>query len=365
VATNYPCPGCSADLKWSPGDGDLQCPYCGHTGSAPVSEQATAPAPNREVVEHSLASGLQQATRGWGASLSQHRCSGCGAVTAVPAEVTATACAFCGTTKIAEYTDAEGVLRPESLLPFAVDERTAKAGFRKWVGGLWFRPSSLKSMSRLEKISGVYVPVWTFDTRTTNHWNAEAGFYYYVQESTTDAQGKATTKKVRKTRWEPASGTVHADFDDHLVQASAGLDQKLFEGLFPYDTSMLQPFETKYLAGFMAERYQISLKEGWSLAQVALSKKITAKCRGHVPGDTQRGLMVSTRWQDITFKHCLLPVWVAAYRHGDKVYQYVVNGVTGKTHGTAPWSWVKIAAFSVAVLGAIGAVIGIIALLNR
>jgi hypothetical protein len=357
MSDRYPCPSCGADLNWSPGDGDLNCPYCAHTGPAPdVEGAAAAAAAAPSVVEHDLDAVLDGALRGWGSEVRQHRCSACSAVTAMPPEVIATSCPFCGTTKIEDQPVDESVLRPESLLPFAVDERTAIAGFRKWVSGLWFRPATLKSMSRLERISGVYVPVWTFDTDTTSHWNADAGYHYYEEEHTTNAQGKATTRKVKKTRWEPASGTVHAQYDDWLVQASAGLDQDLFKGLEPFDTSMLRPYESKYLAGFLAERYQISLKAGWGVAQGEISSDLRAKCRSKVPGDTGRNLNLSTQWRDTTFKHCLLPVWIAAYQYNGKAYRYVVNGVTGKMHGTAPLSWLKIIGCAVLVVGTLAVI---------
>ena len=96
-----------------------------------------------------------------------------------------------------------------------------------------------------------------------------------------------------------------------------------------------------------------------------MSSQIRSQCSSQVPGDTSRTLHVSTAWRDTTVKHCLLPVWIAAYRYNGEVYRYVVNGVTGKTHGTAPWSWVKIVAFAVCVVGVVAGGIGLITLLSR
>ena len=61
-----------------------------------------------------------------------------------------------------------------------------------------------------------------------------------------------------------------------------------------------------------------------------------------IPGDTYRYLDTDIRTWDETFKHCLLPVWISAYQYKGKTFHYVVNGVTGKRDGTAPYSWVKI-----------------------
>ncbi|MEM8581825.1 MAG: primosomal protein N' (replication factor Y) - superfamily II helicase, partial [Pseudomonadota bacterium] len=56
----------------------------------------------------------------------------------------------------------------------------------------------------------------------------------------------------------------------------------------------------------------------------------------------QRIDAIETRVSDVTFKHILLPVWVAAYRYGGKSYRFVVNGQDGKVAGERPFSAIKI-----------------------
>jgi hypothetical protein len=46
---------------------------------------------------------------------------------------------------------------------------------------------------------------------------------------------------------------------------------------------------------------------------------------------------------DTTFKHILLPVWLAAYKYRGKSYRFVVNGRTGRVQGERPYSAIKIA----------------------
>jgi hypothetical protein len=336
MAETHPCAGCGADLQWSPGDGDLKCLYCGTTTEVMHSEQTAA------IVEHDLYAALMSAPKGWGQEVNEFRCTSCGAFTAVEAHITATECAFCGTTQMEVQPIEEDVLRPESLLPFAIEKKTAKSGFAKWTKTLWFRPNDLKLRAKMDGLAGVYVPIWTFDALTDSDWNAEAGFHYYVTVSYTDSQGNSKTRQEQRTRWEWRNGRVKRRFDDWLVQASFGLSQELFEGLLPYDTSGLVPYSTQYLAGFVAERYQMSLEDGWGVGKQGISAVVRAACANDVPGDTYRNLDVSTRWSHETFKHCLVPVWMSAYRYKDKVYHYVVNGVTGKMHGTAPYSVLKI-----------------------
>ena len=81
--------------------------------------------------------------------------------------------------------------------------------------------------------------------------------------------------------------------------------------------------------------------------------------RSRIGGDEQRIDSINSRYDAISFKHLLLPVWLLAYRYHDKVYQVVVNASTGEVQGERPYSWIKITLF---VLG-IAAVAGVIALI--
>ena len=64
-------------------------------------------------------------------------------------------------------------------------------------------------------------------------------------------------------------------------------------------------------------------------------------------------------YNDVTFKHILLPVYAAAYRYRGTVYQFLVNARTGEVQGNRPWSWWKI---SLAVLAGLLVVLLIVAL---
>ena len=327
----------------------MECPYC---GARTEVDDSPAPGIPETVVEYDLDAALATVLRGWGAQVAEFRCSQCGACTAVEPHVTVTACAFCGTTQLEVQPATDDVIRPESLLPFSIEEKHARKGFKAWINGLWFRPGDLKIRAKLDGLKGVYAPVFTFDMKSDTDWRAQAGFYYYVTVSV----GKGSTRKERRTRWEWHSGNVRQHFDDWMVLASEGLTQELFDGVMPYDTSALVPYDKRYLAGFIAERYQRDLHDCWGVGLSEMGVVIDAAVQRDIPGDTHRSLTQSTRTWDETFKHCLVPVWISAYRYKEKTYHYVVNGVTGKMNGTAPYSWVKIslAVLSLAAVCALG-----------
>ena len=101
----------------------------------------------------------------------------------------------------------------------------------------------------------------------------------------------------------------------------------------------------RQVQGFSAESYAVELQPAWSRAQNDMATIQERRCSDDVPGDTQRFLRVSNTFGDTTFKHVLLPVWIAAFRYNGKVYRFLVNGQTGKVSGNAPYSVLKITLF--------------------
>jgi hypothetical protein len=186
-------------------------------------------------------------------------------------------------------------------------------------------------------------------------WTAEAGFYYYTTETYTEVengQQVTRTREIQHVRWEPASGAREDSFDDILVCASRGLPGPLVARLHTFDTSALQPYSPAYLAGFRAERYAVDLREALERATVLVHDEQTKRCAADVPGDTQRGLDVRDRLSNVTFKHVLLPLWIAAYRYKGRAHRFLVNGQTGEVQGTAPLSVAKIAALVLVLIAA-------------
>jgi len=94
-------------------------------------------------------------------------------------------------------------------------------------------------------------------------------------------------------------------------------------------------------------------KEGWNSAKGQVVENERKECSKALDGDTQRGLRVNTRLSGITWKHMLLPMYVAAYMFGAKTYRFVVNGQTGEVQGQAPISWIKVGVIAAVVAGVV------------
>ena len=228
------------------------------------------------------------------------------------------------------------------MLPFALEERQAHKAMTDWLGKLWFAPNGLQQYARKgRRMDGIYVPYWTFDADTKSSYRGQRGTVYYESRTVT-RNGKRVTQRVQKVRWRAVSGRVARFFDDVLVLASRSLPKRYTDNLEPWDLAALEPYRPEFLAGFRAEGYAVELADGFAEARVQMDRMIQRDVKFDIGGDRQRITDIDTTVDDITFKHILLPVWLAAYKYRGKTYRFVVNGRTGRVQGERPWSAIKI-----------------------
>jgi hypothetical protein len=338
VAHRFPCDTCGSDLRFDPGGHQLVCDHCGNV--APIEADGPWSGSIKELdfrrgVDQRLSAEEIEETR-------VTTCPNCGAQTEFDADVHAAECPFCATPVVTD-TGTHRHIKPRGLLPFELDEGSARTALTGWLGSLWFAPGGLTDYARKgRKMNGIYVPYWTFDADTKSQYSGQRGTHYY-ETRTVMRDGKRTQVRVRKTRWRSVSGRVARFFDDVLVLASKSLPKKYTDGLEPWDLSALEPYKPEYLAGFRAEGYQVELVDGFDEARAYMDRMIRRDVKYDIGGDDQRVGAVDTAVNDVTFKHILLPVWLAAYKYRGTTYRFVVNGRTGRVQGERPYSAWKIA----------------------
>jgi len=338
----FPCPNCGGELAWEPGAEKMRCTYCDSMVDVPQRGEFQAE-------EHDLLAFLERVPKagGYGVKLQAFSCRQCGAtVEAPPSDRRDITCPFCATAYVAEASaPVEGVIQPESLLPFKVDKKKSQGMFSDWLGKGWFRPNDLKNLGRLDRVAGLYLPFFTFDAHAESSWEAMAGYYYYVSERVAEVENGRTVyrdRQVQKTRWEPASGNRADDYDDVLVPGVQQDRLDLILRVYPYDTAQLVPYSSMYLAGFGILNADMALKVVYQIAKRNMEEDQAGRCSKDVPGDTQRDLRVSTRLYGQTFKHLLCPLWIGSFKYKGRVFPFAINGQSGKIYGEKPWSWVKI-----------------------
>jgi hypothetical protein len=349
----YPCSKCGGLLTFKPGTQHLICEYCGQENQI---EQRFD-----EIQEYDFHQALIELAQAKPVSeVAQIQCDACGAGFKFVGSVHAGECPFCGTTIITSTAQTKPIT-PKSLLPFKINEQQAKQQFQSWLKGLWFAPNKVKKYADDDaKLLGVYIPYWTFDSSTeTTYLGARGDAYYVNQQVQTVRAGQMVSeiRQVPQIRWTPVRGRVARFFDDVLIGASKSLPRQILDQLEPWDLANLESYNESYLTGFTSEYYQVNLDQGFDEAKRKMDNVIYQDIAFDIGGDQQRVDQFSTRHNNTTYKHCLLPVWSAAFRYQQKAYRFVINGRTGQVQGERPYSIWKIAFAVIFGLIAVGGLI--------
>ncbi len=331
----FPCHNCGAKLAFAPGTHALKCEYCGFVNEIPQSEE--------EIHELDFHEYLEIARQESVADQEQTvKCSACAAEFTARGDATSDTCPFCGSHAIITVA-AEVRIRPKSLLPFKYKKEEARTAYEGWLKKCWLAPNDLKHFAReTGGLQGMYIPYWTYDSNTTTWYSGMRGIHRYRTETYTDSNGNTQTRQVRETDWYPCSGTVFDQFDDILVNATDAVPQKHAQALQNWDLPSLVPYQDEYLSSFRTVRYKTGLEEGFEVAKRIMDPTIDRSIRYDIGGDEQRILSKKTQYDDITFKHILLPVWLGAYKFREKTYSFLVNARTGEVKGDAPISVWKV-----------------------
>jgi len=149
-------------------------------------------------------------------------------------------------------------------------------------------------------------------------------------------------RRERRTSWWPVSGNFQRFFDDVLILANDGLLKDHLESLEPWPLDKLVPFNQQLLAGQLSRTYDIELDECFAEARAKIDAALHADVVSRIGGDEQQVTSINSRYEAVTYKHILLPVWLMAYRYNNRTYQVFINACTGEVTGQRPWSLPKI-----------------------
>ena len=333
-ATTFSCPSCGGRPVWDPESQGLLCPFCGTKTAVTLDHIRPA--------EYDIDTAPEALAQDWGTEKRAVRCKACGAETVLDQHDTANLCPFCGSPHVLDDQSSAGIA-PESTLPFRVSKQTAAASFSKWLKGKLFAPSAAKKAARLEQITGVYLPHWTYDDDASAHYVGEAGHHYYVNVPVVvERNGKRVTemRREQRTRWEPAAGYVEHYFDDVIVPASERLPADLLGRVQPYNLDELCDYKAEYLSGFIAEKPAVDVHRGWDTARADIEGDLRQMARQDIlsHADEARVHRIDAHHSKIRYKLTLLPMYLSSFTYKQKAYHVLVNGQTGRCGGQAPVS---------------------------
>lgn len=321
------CPGCGANMIF---DADLQTLYCPHCGSKKELGEAKI-AKEKDIMEGLSADSVWKADE-----TVVFRCDNCGAKVVLQKDETAKICPFCGTAHVQKTEELAG-LKPDAVLPFAFGQEKALEYSKTWAKKRFFAPRKFKKNLNAENVNGVYTPCFTFDSHTFSTYHGRIGKRH------TRVVGSGKNQRTETyTVWRNISGSYNEFFDDVAITAGDKCGQKELDKISPYDTNSGKEYREQYLLGFMAYHYDHELSECWNSAKAKMDKVIRNNILRQYDYDVVDYLNVSTTHENVKYKYVMIPVYVGNFTFKQKLYNFFVNGTTGKTYGKYPKSLLRV-----------------------
>ncbi|MBT2572588.1 TFIIB-type zinc ribbon-containing protein [Bacillus sp. ISL-51] len=315
---SYKCPNCGDDMVFDSSSGMLTCHSCGRQDqieSLPKEYITT------RFSEHEA---------------NEYRCENCGAVLMTEAETTATTCGFCGGAAVLADR-LSGNLAPSMVIPFTISKDEAMSAFKKWCRNGRLTPKGFMSADRVKNITGMYVPFWMFDLNSKVQVNAVCTRVHHYDDG---------EYRVTETEYFNAFRDINLDYLKIPVDASEKMSDELMDKLEPYSYSELKEFNTAYLAGYIAEKYNYTDDDLFPRAKDKISHYIDSYVRSTFSGYTTVDITdEDIHTNKLNSFYVLLPVWMVSYDYERTEHIFAMNGQTGKVVGKPPISSGKVAAW--------------------
>lgn len=335
-AKRFNCPNCGAAIAYDVAAGGIACEYCGYT--APVKSIHVGK--TADEFEFTLET-VSQAERGWGIKRQLLHCDACGAELSLPEGRLSTTCPFCASNQVNISTSLEETLRPRFIIPFKIPTEQTRRLAADFLGKGWFHPDQLKAATVIQRISGIYLPFWTFDTQVEAQWRAQVG-YEHTERHYNAHEKRWETRTRIVWRWE--NGHVQLSIDDLLVSGSSPkhISQHILKNIYPFQMQSLMAYEPGFLAGWQAQAYQTTLTDAWESGKSLIRENARQACYQDIPTHHIRNFSMSADFEDEEWRYILLPVYLASYQFEDEIYQLMINGQTGSVAGQKPVAWWKV-----------------------
>ena len=345
----YKCPCCNAGLKFGYDVQKMTCEYCDNTFALEsvmaYNEQETDD--DFQWQQETPASYTEADTQ----LLQAFSCPACGGEMVTDEQTVATFCPFCGNPAVLPGR-VSGGMKPDAVIPFQTGKEDAQKAFRALCKGKLLLPKGYADDQQLEKITGIYVPFWLYSCSgdqqgryrgiRVHHWSDSR--YHYTKKD-----------------YFQLNRSAKADFVSIPMDGSAKMEDDLMESIEPYDYSRMVDFDTAYLSGYFADKYDVASDSGEERIRQrvasTLDDRINASCIGYVSVTP-----ISKRLQvkQSCAKYVLMPVWILRSRYKDQLYTFAMNGQTGKMTGSFPICPKRSAAWFAGICAAVTALVSVI-----
>lgn len=305
----------------------MKCPYCDAEFSIKAMQEHDAAI--NEAGEDNPQWEIPQAT--WSdaeaAGMNVYQCKSCGGQIVADTTTSASKCPYCDS-PIVMIGQLKDDLKPEYIIPFKLDKEDAKEKFQKHFSGRKFLPRAFKEQHHIDEIKGVYVPVRLFDVRVN------AVIHYKAEKVEEWRDKKFDYKKTDYFSIERA-GTM--EFEHVPVDGSSKMDDKIMESLEPFDFKDAVPFQAAYLAGYLADRCDVTEEDSIARANERIRKSVEQAFYHSVENyENVEAEHTAIHFENARAMYAMYPVWMLNVSWKGKNYPFAMNGQTGKFVGNLP-----------------------------
>lgn len=324
----FKCPCCDGAIAFDAVSQNLKCPYCGtefdvETLSGYNNDVSNDGTDSMEWEEAET----QEWTEGDSEGLRVYVCKSCGGEIVADEQQAATSCPYCDNPVVFNG-QLSGVLKPDLVVPFKLDKKMAIETLKKHYEGKILLPKAFKTQNHLEEIKGIYVPFWIYDTDTDAHMRYRATRTRFWSDS---RYNYTETSYYSVTR----GGTL--GFKDVPVDGSSKIDNVMMESLEPFNLSAAVDFETAYLAGYLADKYDVDSETCSGRANQRIKRSTEEEFRKTVVGyNTVSEVSSGVQFRNGRSRYALLPIWLLTTKWNGNTYHFAINGQTGKLAGDLP-----------------------------
>ena len=230
-----------------------------------------------------------------------------------------------------------GDLKPDYVIPFKLDKKAAEAALRNHMKGKRLLPNLFRSENRISEVKGVYVPFWLFDA------DADAHIRYHATRIRTWSD---RDYDYTETQHYAILRSGDLSFTHVPVDGSSRMPDDLMESIEPFDFSSAVDFQTAYLSGYLADRYDVNADDSIGRANERVKKSTESVFASTVVGyHTVVPESTSVRLANGRVRYALYPVWLLNTVWNGKTFSFAMNGQTGKFVGDLPvdkgkkWRW--------------------------
>lgn len=325
----YKCPCCGGEIKFDSSTQQMKCPYCDTTFDVNSLKDHDAAIHNQQTEDNLnwQNSAGSQWQDGETDDMLLYVCNSCGGQIIGSRTTAATSCPFCGSPVIVtqQFT---GDLKPDYVIPFKLNKNDAKEALKRHLKGKRFIPKVFKQEQHIDEIKGIYVPFWLFDADA----NAQIRYKATRTRSWSDRLYHYTETSFYSVIREGSIGFKCVPVDGSLKMAD-----DLMESIEPYNYAEAVDFQTAYLSGYLADRYDVTAQESVGRANDRIKRSTETTFSSTVHGyHTVMPESSNIQFLNGSVKYALLPVWILNTTWKEQRYTFAMNGQTGKFVGNLP-----------------------------